>query len=61
MMVNNQVQVKDEKSEYFGRAGWVVSLTGRDEKETATVRLDESETHESGDADFLVSDLRLLS
>lgn len=63
MMVNDQVQVKTQDgipAEYAGRAGFIISKHGKDEQETATVRLDESDVHHQCDADFLLSDLRKL-
>ena len=60
MMVGDQVQVKGEKSEHKDRAGFIIGLKGRDEKETANVRLDETTTHEGGDEEFLLTDLRKL-
>ena len=60
MMVGNQVIVKNAESEYFGRAGVVLALVGRDDDETATVRLDESQSHEAVDVKIVCTDLRML-
>jgi hypothetical protein len=64
MQVNDQVKVKtapegDEES--VGRAGMIVRIEGpADSDRTCTVKLDETKTHEDGEADYLESQLEFL-
>lgn len=64
MQVNDQVKVKaapegDEES--IGRAGMIVSMSGgADEDKLCTVKLDETGTHEGGEADYHESQLDFL-
>lgn len=64
MQVWDQVKVKTAKAgegeEHVGRAGVVTKITGAGDDEVCTVRLDENETHESGEDDYPTDHLEFL-
>lgn len=56
MQAWNSIKVKKEGDEHHGRAGMVLKVDG----DEITVKLDETETHQDGEAVFDRSELELI-